>query len=100
VPLFVCTSRRWSPDKGHFYAFGRVFSETIATGQGPNHGSQLRAWKEDRALGQEYQRTVIMMGRYTEQVTDVPAGNTCALVGVDQYLLKSGAIAAGRMLAV
>merc|ERR1712232_1014545 len=33
-----------------------------------------------------------MMGRYTEQVADVPAGNTCALVGVDQYLLKSGTI--------
>jgi len=34
-----------------------------------------------------------MMGKYTEQVSDVPAGNTCALVGVDQYLLKSGTIA-------
>lgn len=33
-----------------------------------------------------------MMGRYTEQVADIPAGNTCALVGVDQYLLKSGTI--------
>merc|ERR1711957_233750 len=38
------------------------------------------------------QRTVIMGGKYTEQVPDVPAGNTCALVGVDQYLLKSGTI--------
>merc|ERR1712003_283228 len=38
------------------------------------------------------QRTVIMMGKYTEQVPDVPAGNTCALVGVDQYILKSGTI--------
>merc|ERR1719201_2303429 len=35
------------------------------------------------------QRTVIMMGRYVE---DVPCGNTVALVGVDQYLLKSGTI--------
>merc|ERR1712176_1482633 len=34
----------------------------------------------------------IMMGRYTEQVSDVPAGNTCALIGVDQYILKSGTI--------
>merc|ERR1740130_2558416 len=38
------------------------------------------------------QRTVIMMGSAVEQVADVPAGNTCALVGVDQYLLKSGTI--------
>jgi len=33
-----------------------------------------------------------MMGRYVEPVEDVPAGNTVGLVGVDQYLLKSGTI--------
>merc|ERR1711865_758186 len=38
------------------------------------------------------QRTVLMMGRTTEQIADVPCGNTVALVGVDQYLLKSGTI--------
>jgi elongation factor 2 len=32
------------------------------------------------------------MGRYTEPVEDVPAGNTVGLVGVDQFLLKSGTI--------
>ncbi len=80
-------------DKGRFYAFGRVFSGTIATGQrvrilGPNYvpGKKTDLWVKN------IQRTVIMMGRYVEQVSDVPAGNTCALVGVDQYLLKSGTI--------
>ena len=80
-------------DKGRFYAFGRVFSGTIATGQkvrimGPNYvpGKKTELWIKN------IQRTVIMMGKYTEQVPDVPAGNTCALVGVDQYLLKSGTI--------
>lgn len=80
-------------DKGRFYAFGRVFSGKIATGQkvrimGPNYqpGKKTELWVKN------IQRTVIMMGRYTEQVPDVPAGNTCALVGVDQYLLKSGTI--------
>merc|ERR1712139_464190 len=38
------------------------------------------------------QRTVLMMGRATEQIADVPCGNTVALVGIDQYLLKSGTI--------
>merc|ERR1712086_1249272 len=33
-----------------------------------------------------------MMGRTTEQIPDVPCGNTVALVGVDGYLLKSGTI--------
>jgi len=32
------------------------------------------------------------MGRYVEQVPDVPCGNTVGLVGIDQYLLKSGTI--------
>ena len=80
-------------DKGRFYAFGRVFSGKIATGQkvrimGPNYipGKKSELWIKN------IQRTVIMMGRYTEQVADIPAGNTCALVGVDQYLLKSGTI--------
>jgi len=80
-------------DKGRFYAFGRVFAGKIATGQkvrimGPNYvvGKKSELWVKN------IQRTVIMMGRYTEQVADVPAGNTCALVGVDQYLLKSGTI--------
>jgi elongation factor 2 len=80
-------------DKGRFYAFGRVFAGKIATGQkvriyGPNYtpGKKTDLWVKN------IQRTVIMMGRYTEQVADVPAGNTCALVGVDQYLLKSGTI--------
>jgi len=80
-------------DKGRFYAFGRVFSGKIATGQkvrimGPNYvaGKKTELWVKN------IQRTVIMMGKYTEQVADVPAGNTCALVGVDQYLLKSGTI--------
>merc|ERR1719359_1534408 len=80
-------------DKGRFHAFGRVFSGTIATGakvriQGPYYqpGS-----KEDLHL-KNIQRTVLMMGRVVEQIPDVPCGNTVALVGVDQYILKSGTI--------
>merc|ERR1719387_1794264 len=80
-------------DKGRFYAFGRVFAGTIATGQkvriqGPHYkpGS-----KEDLNV-KSIQRTVLMMGRTTEQIPDVPCGNTVALVGVDQYILKSGTI--------
>merc|ERR1712100_746168 len=80
-------------DKGRFYAFGRVFSGTIATGQrvriqGPHYkpGS-----KEDLNV-KSIQRTVLMMGRTVEQIADVPCGNTVALVGVDQFLLKSGTL--------
>jgi len=93
-PLMMYVSKMVpTSDKGRFHAFGRVFSGTIATGskvriQGPHYkpGS-----KEDLHV-KNIQRTVLMMGKYTEQVADVPCGNTVALVGVDQYILKSGTI--------
>lgn len=80
-------------DKGRFYAFGRVFSGTCATGQkvriqGPHYKP---GGKEDLSV-KNIQRTVLMMGRTTEQIQDVPCGNTVALVGIDQYLLKSGTL--------
>merc|ERR1711988_547009 len=80
-------------DKGRFYAFGRVFAGTIATGQkvriqGPHYKP---GGKEDLNV-KSIQRTVLMMGWSVEQIADVPCGNTVALVGVDQYILKSGTI--------
>lgn len=33
-----------------------------------------------------------MMGRYVEAIEDVPCGNIVGLVGVDQYLVKTGTI--------
>jgi len=80
-------------DKGRFYAFGRVFSGTIATGQkcrlmGPNY---VVGKKEDLCV-KAIQRTILMMGRYTEPIEDVPCGNICGLVGVDQFLVKTGTI--------
>jgi len=85
-----------TPDKGRFYAFGRVFSGTVKTGQkvkimGPNY---VQGKKEDLNV-KNVQRTILMMGRKTEAVETVTAGNTCALVGVDQYLVKAGTIADG-----
>eukprot|EP01111_Echinosteliopsis_oligospora_P009066 TRINITY_DN258_c0_g1_i1.p1 TRINITY_DN258_c0_g1~~TRINITY_DN258_c0_g1_i1.p1 ORF type:complete len:841 (+),score=236.13 TRINITY_DN258_c0_g1_i1:133-2655(+) len=80
-------------DKGRFYAFGRVFAGTIASGQkvrimGANY---VPGKKEDLNI-KNIQRTVLMMGRKTEQIEDCPCGNIVGLVGVDQYLLKSGTI--------
>merc|ERR1712086_424519 len=56
--------------------------------QGPHYKP---GGKEDLNI-RTIQRTVLMMGRTTEQIPDVPCGNTVALVGVDQYLLKSGTL--------
>jgi len=93
-PLMMFVSKMIpTSDKGRFYAFGRVFAGTVATGQkvriqGPHYKP---GGKEDLNV-KSIQRTVLMMGRTTEQIPDVPCGNTVALVGIDGYLLKSGTI--------
>jgi elongation factor 2 len=92
-PLMLYVSKMVpASDKGRFTAFGRVFSGTVKTGS------------KVRILGPEYdggkkglvvkniQRVLLMMGRRTDAVESVPVGNTCGLVGVDQYILKTATI--------
>jgi len=94
-PLMMYISKMIpTPDKGRFFAFGRVFSGTVRTGQkvkimGPNY---VQGKKEDLYV-KNVQRTILMMGRKTESVESVTCGNTCALVGIDQYIVKAGTIA-------
>merc|ERR1712072_178840 len=80
-------------DNSRFVAFGRVFSGTIKTGQkarimGPNY---VPGNKSDLHV-KNIQRVQIMMAGKTESVDDVPCGNTVALVGIDQYIIKTGTI--------
>lgn len=94
APLMLYVSKMVpSTDKGRFYAFGRVFSGTVSTGMkvrimGPNYVPG----KKDDLFVKNVQRTVLMMGRYVESIESVPAGNTVGLVGIDQFLLKSGTL--------
>merc|ERR1712241_1504174 len=93
-PLMMYISKMVpTSDKGRFYAFGRVFSGKIATGlkcriMGPNY---VPGKKED-LYEKNIQRTILMMGRYIEAIEDVPCGNICGLVGVDQFLVKPGTL--------
>merc|ERR1711962_1119215 len=93
-PLMMYISKMVpTSDKGRFYAFGRVFSGSVSTGQkvrimGPHY---VPGKKED-LYQKSIQRTILMMGRYIEPIEDVPCGNIVGLVGVDQYLVKTGTI--------
>jgi elongation factor 2 len=93
-PLMMYVSKMVpSSDKGRFFAFGRVFSGKVATGMkarimGPNYVPG----KKDDLYNKSIQRTILMMGRYTEPIEDVPCGNICGLVGVDQFLVKTGTL--------
>jgi elongation factor 2 len=93
-PLMMYVSKMVpTSDKGRFYAFGRVFSGKVMTGQkvrimGPNYVVGGKADLYEKSI----QRTILMMGRFVEAIEDVPAGNICGLVGVDQFLVKTGTI--------
>merc|ERR1719281_1491862 len=93
-PLMMYISKMVpTSDKGRFYAFGRVFSGKISTGlkcriMGPNYVPGKKDDLNEKAI----QRTILMMGRYIEAIEDVPCGNICGLVGVDQFLVKTGTI--------
>ena len=93
-PLMIYISKMVpSTDKGRFYAFGRVFSGTVASGQKVRiMGANYKPGKKDDLYEKNITRTVLMMGRTVESIPDVPCGNTVALSGVDQYLIKTGTI--------
>jgi len=93
-PLVMYVSKMVpTADKTRFFAFGRVFAGTILSGMkcrilGPN----FEFGKKEDLYVKSIQRVVIMMGRKTEPIDSVPCGNTCALVGVDQYISKTGTV--------
>ena len=80
-------------DNGRFYAFGRVFSGRVRSGKevrilGPNY----QKGKQDDLSIKTIQKVVIMRDKEVEDVIDVPCGNICSLVGIDEAILKQGTI--------
>lgn len=106
-PLMLYVSKMVpTVDRSRFFAFGRVFSGTVATGQKVHiMGPDYRPPTVDKETGEvidhgnkkdlfikNVQRTVLMMGNRIEQIDDCPCGNTIGLVGIDQFLVKSGTL--------
>ncbi|KAL7713464.1 Elongation factor 2 [Entamoeba marina] len=93
-PLMIHISKMVpSNETSRLYAFGRVFSGTVKT------GSKIRICSNEYIPKQpgnchikHIQRTALMMGIYVELIDECPCGNVVGLVGVDQYISKSGTI--------
>ena len=68
APLMMYISKMVpTSDKGRFYAFGRVFSGIVATGMKARiMGSNYKPGKKEDLYIKNIQRTVLMMGRYSE----------------------------------
>eukprot|EP00747_Dinoflagellata_sp_TGD_P160340 gnl/TRDRNA2_/TRDRNA2_177970_c0_seq2.p1 gnl/TRDRNA2_/TRDRNA2_177970_c0~~gnl/TRDRNA2_/TRDRNA2_177970_c0_seq2.p1 ORF type:complete len:861 (+),score=187.56 gnl/TRDRNA2_/TRDRNA2_177970_c0_seq2:108-2690(+) len=80
---------------GRFYAVGRVFSGTVTTAkyriQNPHYTP------EDESLKGSVQESKVqsvhaIISKDFAAVPDVPAGNICAISGIDQFLLKNGTL--------
>ena len=93
-PLMMFVSKMVpTSDSGRFYAFGRVFSGTVKSGMKVRIlGPQYVPGKQRDLNQRMVQRVVIMMGKKTEDVSDIPCGNTCSLIGVDDAILKQGTV--------
>ena len=97
APLMLYVSKMVpTSDQGRFYAFGRVFSGTVSSGQkvrildsASDDSSHLG---KGRSQFKPIQRTVLMLGRTVESIDDCPAGNIVGLSGIDQFLLKTGTL--------
>lgn len=56
---------------------------------GPNY----QLGRKDDLYFKNISMPLIMMGKNVEHISNVPAGNTCAIVGIDNFLVKTGTIA-------
>ena len=95
APLMLYISKMTpTADKGRFFAFGRIFSGKVRSGQKCRiMGNNYQVGKKtDLFDDKPIQRCVLMMGRYQEAVEDMPCGNVCGLVGVDKYIIKSATV--------
>ena len=95
-PVVMFVSKMLPPNENdkRFVAFGRLFSGTIRSNQkykimGANYEF---GGSNDLSFAKAAQ-TVTLMGGKVDRMDDIPAGNTCALTGLDDYIVKSGTIA-------
>ena len=93
-PLSIYISKMIPIDGGRFAAFGRIFSGTIRSGErvrimGSNYKVGEKADLYEKNVGQV---GIFMMGKNPESIPDIPCGNTVALTGIEDYLLKTGTI--------
>lgn len=80
-------------EEGRFAAFGRIFSGTLIAGQkvkiiGPNYKEGSKHDYYEKSIN----NVMIMIGNKAESVGSVPCGNTVAITGLDQFLVKTGTI--------
>lgn len=97
-PVMIYVSKMVpTSDQGKFFAFGRIFSGTVETGQevyvlGANYDREA---KKD-IYKKKVQKIVVMMGKKAESVTSAQCGNIIAISGLDDCLIKTGTVTSSQ----
>merc|ERR1712212_502867 len=93
-PLMKCVMRNWLPAGDAMFQMICIHLPSPVTAQ--KYRAELLYEGPNDVVGQKVdlyeksiQRTILMMGGKVEAIEDVPAGNICGLVGVDQFLVKT-----------
>jgi len=99
-PLNMFISKMIDPvgDGKRYFAFGRVFSGTVKPQlevriMGPNF---VLGEKTDLNI-KKIPGTVLILGAKTENVPQVPCGNTVGISGLEKILIKSGTISTSEV---
>jgi len=99
-PLNIFISKMIDPvgDGKRYFAFGRVFSGTVKPQlevriMGPNF---VFGEKSDLNI-KKIPGIVLILGAKTENVPEVPCGNTVGISGLDKILIKSGSISTSEL---
>lgn len=91
-PLVMYISKMIPDNTGKFMGFGRVFSGSIKPGQKITIMDGNFDGDNGLHIGKSVQRCCVIVAGKFENVDVIEAGNIGAIVGVDQYLLKTGTI--------
>ncbi|XP_071101672.1 eukaryotic translation elongation factor 2-like [Haliotis cracherodii] len=82
-----------SSEEGSLYAFGRIYSGTVRSGQKVYvRGPKSITGKKNESKEETVESVGVIYNGVPMDTDIVPCGNICGLLGVDTHLMKSGTI--------
>lgn len=92
-PLVMYISKLFpTPDLSRFFAFGRVFSGRVKTTNVRIQGPEYSIGEKTGVFNGRIQNVAVWMASEAKTLPNCPAGNTCAIGGIDKYIVKTSTL--------
>ncbi|KYQ92197.1 elongation factor 2 [Tieghemostelium lacteum] len=88
-PLMFYVSKLISTHLKGYFAFGRVFSGTIKSGEKVRIFSNI---KNNEPISKSIKDIHFVSGRLSERIVEAPAGSIVAISGIDEYINKTATV--------